>query len=45
MIKLGRVISELCSLCEEIRNVRKILVRNLEGLRIQARVGDIGWVV
>jgi len=32
-------------MCEEIRNVRKILVRNLEGLRIQARVGDIGWVV
>ena len=42
MIKLGRVIRELCSVCEEIRNVHNILVRNFEILSIQARGGDNG---
>jgi len=42
VIKLGRVIRELCSVCEEIRNVHTILVRNLEVLSVQARVGDNG---
>jgi hypothetical protein len=36
------VIRELRSVFEEIRNVDKILVRNLEGLSIHARVGDNG---
>jgi hypothetical protein len=45
MIELGRVMRELFSLCEDIRNVRKILVRNLEGLIIQARVREKGWVI
>jgi len=45
MIKLGRVIRELCSVYEEIRNVHKILVRNLEDLRIHARVGENGWII
>jgi len=45
MIKLGTVIRELCSVCEEIRNIHKIFVRNLEVLSLHARVGDNGWVV
>ena len=45
MIKLGRVIRELRSVCEEIRNVRKILVRNLEVLSIRAGVGENWWAI
>jgi hypothetical protein len=45
MSKLERVIRVLCSVCEEIRNVNKILVRNLEDLRIHARVRENVWVI
>jgi hypothetical protein len=36
---------ELCGVCEKIRNVHKILVRNLEDLSIHARVGENMWVI
>jgi len=45
MIKLGRAMRELCSVCEEIRNIHKILVRNLDDLSIHARAGENVWVI
>jgi hypothetical protein len=44
-VKVWRVMRELCSVCEEIRNVHKIMVRNLEELSIHARVEENVWVI
>jgi hypothetical protein len=45
MIKLGGAMREPCSVCEKIRNVHKILVRNLDDLNIHARAGENVWVI